>query len=269
VKSLDMAEVNCIFKTLRYHPAMIQRIRLEQLAKKYGAVNALNPTTLEIDAGQIVAVLGTNGAGKTTLLRCLSTIAGPTRGRVLINDEPLTRDRLDLRRRTVFLPDFPPFYADLTILGHLGLLMKVYECSMQGREAEVVDVLRDLDLLPLCDTLISKLSRGQAYKAALAALVLIKPDLWLIDEPFASGMDPNGISYFKKRARQAARDGSIVIYSTQLIDIAEDFSDKVCVLHKGDVRAFDSVSALSTPGVRDSSGSVLEEVLQNLRQEDL
>jgi ABC-type multidrug transport system ATPase subunit len=244
------------------------KVRLEQVSKKYGPRMALNPTTLEIDPGQIVAVLGPNGAGKTTVLRCLATIAAPTRGRVFVNDEPLTRDRLDLRRRLMFMPDFPPFHFNLTVLEHISLIMQIYECETKGREAEVVEVLRDLDLLTLCDTQVGRLSRGQAYKTALAALVLINPDLWLVDEPFASGMDPNGISYFKRRARQAARSGKLVIYSTQILDVAESLSDKVCVVHKGDVRAFDSVSALATSSVGSPNG-ILETVLQKLREEDL
>jgi ABC-type multidrug transport system ATPase subunit len=146
--------------------------------------------------------------------------------------------------------------------------MQIYESDTKGREAEVVEVLRDLDLLTLCDTEVGRLSRGQAYKIALAALVLINPDLWLVDEPFASGMDPNGISYFKRRARQAAVNGKLVIYSTQIIDVAESFSDKVCVIHKGDVRAFDSVRALATSSLGSSNG-ILETVLQKLREEDL
>jgi ABC-type multidrug transport system ATPase subunit len=81
-------------------------------------------------------------------------------------------------------------------------------------------------------------------------------------------MDPNGISYFKKRARQAAGEDKLVIYSTQILDIAEGLSDKVCVIHKGDVRAFDTVDALAESSSRDSSRGVLEHVLQKLREED-
>jgi len=245
------------------------KIRLEQVSKKYGSRMALNPTTLEINPGQIVAVLGANGAGKTTLLRCLSTIAAPTRGRILFDGEVLTRGRLDLRRRLMFMPDFPPFYADMTVVRHISLVMQVYECETQGREQDVIDTLRDLDLLTLCDTLISRLSRGQAYKTALAALLLVNPELWLIDEPFASGMDPNGITCFKRRAREAAQSGRLVIYSTQIVDIAESFCDNVCVIHKSDVRAFASVKALAGSDSRGTGNGVLENILQDLRQEDL
>jgi ABC-type multidrug transport system ATPase subunit len=157
------------------------RITLQDVSKKYGRVRALNPTTLELDSGQIIAVLGPNGAGKTTLLRCLATIAAPTRGRILWDDEPFTRGRIDLRRRLLFMPDFPPLYANLTVLQHLSFLLEVYECETKDREGEVVEVLRDLDMLTLCDTQVRHLSRGQGYKTGLAALVLVNPDVWLID----------------------------------------------------------------------------------------
>jgi ABC-type multidrug transport system ATPase subunit len=168
----------------------------------------------------------------------------------------------------MFMPDFPPLYADMTVLQHLALLLQLYEREKEGRESEIIEVLRDLDMLTLCDTRVRHLSRGQGYKTALAAMVLVSPDVWLIDEPFASGMDPNGISYFKRRSRQAASEGKLVIYSTQILDIAESFSDRVCVIHKGDVRAFDSVEALSRSNSRDSESGVLEQVLQRLREED-
>jgi ABC-type multidrug transport system ATPase subunit len=244
------------------------RIALESVSKKYGRVIALNPTTLHFDGGQVIAVLGSNGAGKTTLLRCLSTISAPSRGQILWDGEPLTRSRLDLRRRLMFMPDFPPLFGHLTVLQHLALVLDVHGCESRGREDDVVGVLRDLDLLTLCDTPVQQLSRGQGYKAALAALLLIQPDLWLIDEPFASGMDPNGISVFKRCARQAAQSGKLVIYSTQIIDIAETLSDKVCVIHKGDVRAFASVESLATEARREEENGVLEEILQKLREEE-
>jgi ABC-type multidrug transport system ATPase subunit len=72
----------------------------------------------------------------------------------------------------------------------------------------------------------------------------------LLDEPFASGMDPNGISFLKREAQNAARQGRTVIYSTQILDIAEKVSDRVCVIDKGEVRHYAMVSELqrTNPG---------------------
>src|SRR6266545_4954449 len=97
------------------------KIRTEGLSKSYGGVLALDAVSLEIDPGQIVAVLGANGAGKTTLLRCLAGIAAPSRGRIYYDGEQFFRKRVDLRRRLSFLPDFPPMFAHMTAGRHIAM----------------------------------------------------------------------------------------------------------------------------------------------------
>ena len=82
------------------------QIRLEDVSKRYGKVRALDKVTLEVQPGQIVALLGTNGAGKTTLLRCLASLVAPE-GKIFFDSEPFRRDRINLRKRLMFLPDFP------------------------------------------------------------------------------------------------------------------------------------------------------------------
>jgi ABC-type multidrug transport system ATPase subunit len=110
---------------------------------------------------------------------------------------------------------------------------------------------------------LNTLSRGQVYKAALVALIAANPEVWLLDEPFASGMDPHGINMLKKYAREAVTQGRSIIYSTQILEIVEKFSDKVCILHQGEVRAFDSVTLLEKAG---QSGG-LEDIFRQLREE--
>src|SRR6185437_12733835 len=110
------------------------------------------------------------------------------------------------------------------------------------------------------------LSRGQRYKAALVALLTVDCEVWLLDEPFASGMDPNGISAFKRRAREGAARGRTIIYSTQILDAAERFSDRICVIHRGQIRAFMPTAELRSD--RLSSTSALDDIFSQLREED-
>lgn len=188
--------------------------------------------SLTIPAGNIVAIIGLNGAGKTTLLRTLGGITAPTRGEVRYDGAPFRRDRLDLRRRLMLLADFPALYAHHTTLQHLAMLLRVYE-RLDDRDDAILESLRDLDLLPLAEAPIGQLSRGQIYKAAFAGLLAVNPELWLLDEPFASGLDPQGLAIVKQRARQAAAAGATVIYSTQILEIAEKFADILCVIDRG------------------------------------
>src|SRR5579863_3713851 len=103
------------------------QIKLESVNKAFGKVRALHEVSLEIAPGQIVAVLGVNGAGKSTLLRCLSALVIPDRGRILYDDEIFKRGRSDLRKRFMFMPDFPVLYARHTVLDHISMVLRLYE----------------------------------------------------------------------------------------------------------------------------------------------
>lgn len=208
-------------------------IELSRLTKNYGGVHALDDISFTITPGSLVAVIGLNGAGKTTLLRCLAGIVSPSRGRVVYDGETFHRGRLDLRRRFMFLPDFPPLYANQTVLEHVSMLAKLYEFDATGATARLMECLGNLDLLPLAETPIGQLSRGQVYKAALSALFTLAPELWLLDEPFASGLDPQGLAVLKQEARAHTAHGGTILYSTQILEIAGSFCDQLAVIDSG------------------------------------
>lgn len=210
---------------------------LRHVTKSYDALRALDDFSLTVAPGTIVAVIGLNGAGKTTLLRSLAGLVAPTRGEIILNSQPYRRDCLPLRREIFFLPDFPVLFAQHTPLQHLSLLLRVYERDPAGLEDTLIGLLRDFDLLAVAETPVGHLSRGQVYKVALAALVAVRPSLWLLDEPFASGLDPQGLAMLKHHARAAAAAGATVLYSTQILEIAEKFSDLLCVIDRGQLRA--------------------------------
>jgi len=221
--------------------------------------------SFEVAPGQVIAVLGANGAGKTTLLRCLAGLVAPDRGLVLYDDGVFQRDRIDLRRRLHFLPDFPFLFLNRTILQHLGIVLRLYGAGGPGVEDRVLELLRQFDLLTLAQRPLGTLSRGQVYKAGLVAMLAADPELWLLDEPFASGMDPHGINAFKDCVQAAIGRGRTVIYSTQILEIAERFADRVCILDRGELRAFDSLAGLRNGPA--GAGATLEEVFRQLRAE--
>lgn len=243
------------------------RIELQAVSKSYGAVRALDRASFEIAPGQVIAVVGANGAGKTTLLRCLAGIAAPEQGLILYDDEPFWRQRVDLRRRLHFLPDFPFLFWEMNTLQHLGMMLRVYGTEGQGLDERVVTLLRDFDLLPLATKPLQTLSRGQMYKAALAGMLAVDPELWLLDEPFASGMDPHGLQAFRQHAGEAARRGRTIVYSTQILEVAERFSDRVCILHGGEVRAFETMTRLraQTAGADDPLATIFRQLREEAR----
>jgi ABC-type multidrug transport system ATPase subunit len=243
------------------------KIELQGIVKRFKSRRALDEVSLTIEPGQVVALLGLNGAGKTTLLRCLAGTVAPDQGRILYDGELFLRQRMDLRRQFMFLPDFPALFEEWTPLRHIGMVLRLFEQAEPGVEERVAELLRELDLLPLAEAPLATLSRGQRYKTVLAALLAVNPPLWLLDEPFASGMDPNGINVFKRRARQAAAHGQTVLYSTQILDAAERFSDRICVIHRGAIRADQAASDLRKDPPAATSG--LDDIFSQLREEEI
>lgn len=214
-------------------------LRAENLVKRYGWVSALAGVSLEFAPGQIVAVLGPNGAGKTTLLNALAGLIQVDEGRVIMDREAYTPARGDLRRCLAVLPDIPPVPANWTALRLIGTMLKLYETPSAGLDERVVALLERLDLLGVARWHFRQLSRGQSYKAVLAAFLAADPEVWLVDEPFASGMDPRGLNCFKQYAREAVTRGRTIVYTTQIIEVAEQFADRICVLDRGQLKAFD------------------------------
>jgi ABC-type multidrug transport system ATPase subunit len=237
------------------------QIQLDGISKQFGSYWALENVSLQWEPGQIIALLGPNGAGKTTLLNCLAGIVRPSQGKLRYDGEVFHRGRMELRRRLMFLPDVPMLFARMNVLRHIAMCVRLYERPSPDEQC-VVEILERLDLLPLAAVQIGKMSRGQMYKYALAALLTIDPELWILDEPLASGMDPMGIAYFKHEARLAAKRGRTVIYTTQILEIAEKFSDRVCILDHGGLRLSGNVEELRQSGKAQS----LEELFLKLSE---
>jgi len=222
---------------------------LERVGKKYGRTRALDGVSLSFGEGEIIAVLGLNGAGKTTLLRVLSGLVAPTYGKVFYDGDIFESRSLYLKRKLMFLPDFPLFYPEMTPLRHIGMVLSLYDRSSEGLEDAVVELLSEFDISRLAWTRMDALSRGQVYKAALTAMLALDPELWLLDEPFASGMDPIGLARFKKRALSAARRGGTIVYSTQIVEVNEGFADKLLVLDGGRLVAFGTLDEIRSMAI--------------------
>jgi ABC-type multidrug transport system ATPase subunit len=239
------------------------KIELRGVTKTYGKTRALDGVSLSIPPGQIVAVLGSNGSGKTTLLRCLAGLATPRRGSILFDDSEFSRDDLSVRQQIMFMADFPFAFWEMSPLQHVGMCLKVYGAHREDAIKQTAVLFRELSLTALADSPLASLSRGQAYKAALCGLLVTDPEVWLLDEPFASGMDPQGIAVFKQRAREAAARGRTIIYTTQIIDVVERFSDRICVLEEGEVRGFGTFEELR---LRADSEPALKGIFDALKE---
>ena len=180
------------------------RVEIHELSKSFRSHQVLDSISLDLPGGEIVAVLGPNGAGKTTLLRCLGGVLLPDQGELRYDGQPFLRDALAMRRRMAFLPDAAPVDAGMSVLEHAGLVLRLYDVSQRLAVERTLELLDRFDLLTSAPLPLATLSRGQSYKAGLIPLMAAAPELFLLDEPFASGMDPTGLVALKDFLRSVS-----------------------------------------------------------------
>ena len=203
------------------------------LGKRYDASWVLRDVHLSFEAGEIVAVLGVNGAGKTTLLGCLAGILGWDRGEVRIDGERYERDRPDQRRRMMLLPGDGFHFNGVDTIRNAAIFSELWRGIDAKPPLDLEEWLERLGLLEVAFHPVEYLSRGQRYKSVLLALHCADPDIWLIDEPFAAGMDARGMEAFRRLARAAAGRGRCIVYTTQFPELAARFADRIVVIGRG------------------------------------
>ena len=240
------------------------QVELQNLSKDLGGSRVLDELNVVFEGGQTIALLGANGAGKTTLLNLVAGLYQPSAGAVLVDGEALQRSNLEQRRKLHLLPDIPLMFPGQTPLEYIAFAVEAYQRRGRNFDELIVDLLEEFDLLAVADCPSRTLSRGQKYKATLIAMLAINPEIWILDEPFTSGMDPLGLSAMRQHLERARSNGSLVLYSTQLVEVAAQMSTKVCVLADNRIAAFDSSHALQESA--DHSPQ-LNALLQQLREQ--
>ena len=235
------------------------KIKLCGLSKRFGSTTILDSVESELGGGQVISLIGSNGAGKTTLLKMLATLSAPTSGEIYFDDQLLTRKRMDLRGRLHFLSDSPYFLSNNPV-DHICLAAAYYNRSVEGLKTQIIDWLREFDLLEHADRPIATLSRGQKYKVAFVGLLAANPELWLLDEPFAAGVDPTGISVIKRKIDKRVGGGGTVIYTTQIVELASSFSDRILILNKGKLQVDSKTKDLNLDELAYGLAGVFEQL---------
>ncbi len=163
----------------------MRAIELADVGRAYGERVALTGVTLELEAGQTLAVFGANGAGKTTLLRILATLLRPHRGSVRVLGRELPREGWAVRGRVGFLGHDPLLYRDLTARENLRFHARLHGVAF----ARIDTLLEAVGLERRGDEPVHTFSRGMIQRLAVCRAVLHEPELLLLDEPLA-GLDP-------------------------------------------------------------------------------
>lgn len=195
----------------------MKAVDVDGLTKRYGTRTVVDNVDLQIEAGQIVGFLGPNGSGKTTTIRMICGLLTPDAGRGTVLGMDLLRDAPDIRREVGYMTQRFSFYEDLTIEENLRFVARLYDLRPAGRH--VGAVLEELGLAHRRGDLAGTLSGGWKQRLALAACVMHRPRLLLLDEPTA-GVDPEARRDFWDHIHALAAGGITVLVSTHYMDEA-------------------------------------------------
>lgn len=223
---------------------MLPLFHLREVSFDYDGVPALRSLSLEITQGERVALLGANGSGKSTLLRLLDGLYPPSQGSIHFEGAPLTPEKLAIdgfsfafRRRVALVfqnPDVQLFNP--TVFDEVAFAPLQMQWSKEEVRSRVAGALELMHISHLCDRPPYRLSGGEKKSVALASVIVLDPDVLLLDEPTAT-LDPRSQSQVIDLIQQWKGSTKTVISATHQLEIVEDIADRIIVLEEGSVAA--------------------------------
>src|SRR5262245_29263395 len=193
-------------------------IDVADMTKRFGRLVAVDHIGLQVPAGQICGFLGPNGSGKTTFIRMLCGLLRPDGGRGSCLDFDVLQQSEAIKRQVGYMTQRFSFWEDLTIAENLEFVARVY--AVPDRRTAVRAMLEQMGLYGRRDQLAGTLSGGWKQRLALAACMLHRPRLLLLDEPTA-GVDPQARREFWEEIHRLASEGLTVLIATHYMDEAE------------------------------------------------
>ena len=215
-------------------PSFGAALALRGIAKRYGAVTALHPTDLDIEAGEFVTLLGPSGCGKTTLLRIVAGLAEPSGGVLSLDGDDVTAVPPERRNVNLVFQNYALF-PHLDVTGNVAYGLRAAGVARDERARRVAEALSAMDLAPLAQRRVAELSGGQAQRVALARALVNRPSVLLLDEPL-SALDLQLRKQMQLELRRIHRTfRTTFVYVTHDQAEALTMSDRIVVMNDGRV----------------------------------
>lgn len=215
---------------------MEHAVVVDNVTKKYGAVEALKGVSLTVPSGELFGIIGPDGAGKTSLFRILTTLLLPDSGNASVCDLDIAKDYKEIRRRVGYMPGRFSLYQDLTVEENLNFFATVFHTTIEENYELVKDIYQQIE--PFRKRRAGALSGGMKQKLALSCALIHKPDVLFLDEP-TTGVDPVSRKEFWGMLRRLKEQGITIIASTPIIDEARQ-CDRIAFINEGQIHGIDT-----------------------------
>lgn len=226
-------------------------IETKHLRKDYGAIEALKGVSLKVEPGQIYGLLGQNGAGKSTLIKILLGIVRKTDGAAYLLGEPA--GVAHIRHRVGYLPEdhqFPLYHSANSLLDIYG---QMYGLSRSDRKKQAAEALEIVGLKKRADSKIRTYSKGMKQRLGIAQSFFHEPEVIFLDEP-TDGVDPVGRKEIRELLLDLRKKGRTIFVNSHLLGEVEMISNRVAIIHKGEMVREGTVADLTRQSNRFALG---------------
>ncbi|MBT2259109.1 ABC transporter ATP-binding protein [Priestia megaterium] len=211
-------------------------LQINNIIGGYTKTPVLKDVSFDVNAGELVGLIGLNGAGKSTTIKHIIGLMEAKKGSVSINNKTFQQDPTGYRSQFTFIPETPVLYDELTLKEHLDMTAMAYGLEPQTYEARLQPLLKEFRLDRKLKWFPAHFSKGMKQKVMIMCAFLVQPSLYIIDEPFL-GLDPLGIQSLLDLMTDMKKQGAGILMSTHILATAERYCDKFVILHNGEVRA--------------------------------
>lgn len=220
-------------------------IELSNVSKAYDRTLAVDGLTLTVREGEFFAFLGPNGAGKTTTIKLISGLLRPNAGTIRVGGIDVEKDYLAAKAIMAYVPDQPYLYDKLTGREFLSFMGGMFGMNGETLSAEIERVTGMFHLGTFVDDLTETYSHGMKQRLTLAATLLHRPKVIVVDEPLV-GLDPQSARLVKNILREEARRGTTIFMSTHVLSMAEETADRIGIIQKGKLVAVGTLEEVRT-----------------------
>lgn len=240
-------------------------VRITTVSKSYGDLKAVDQLSFGIEPGEFFGLLGPNGSGKTTTVKMMLGLLDPDGGSIEIDGVDPAADSRAVKAKIGYVSEEAILYSSMTARDIFELVASVRGLAADEANERVNRYLSSFDAEALLEKPMATMSRGQKQKIEIIAALLHRPDLLILDEPL-SGLDAKSVRVFKEILNLHTRRGGVVLFSTHILEIAEELCDRICVISSGRRVAAGTPQELRSDA--SGSGGKLEDVFLRLTEQD-
>ncbi|MDY0023931.1 MAG: ABC transporter ATP-binding protein [Candidatus Izemoplasmatales bacterium] len=212
-------------------------LKIENVSKSYDKlVKAIDKINLEILPGDIYGFIGHNGAGKTTLLKAIAGILNFDEGEITIFNNSIVKDNIDAKKLIAYIPDNPDIYEALTGIQYLDFIADAFDIELEKRRNLINKYALMFEMDKVLNDPISSYSHGMKQKVVIMSALIHNPKVMLLDEPFV-GLDPKASYLLKEVFHELVDGGSLIFFSTHVLEVAEKLCNKVAIIRNGKIVA--------------------------------